>query len=98
MAPEDFGLDIERIIRFGGGGRGRQFRWGKKYNPADLNLPEGFAVVKLVKGGYAAVQMVEPGELSDLVWASGPTPERYEARAWAKERLADLEEAATLFD
>lgn len=98
MEPEAFGLDIQREVRFGGGGRGRQFRWGKKYSPTSLNPPEGYAVVKLVDGNYAAVQLAEPDDLTDLVWASGPTTCRYEARAWAVERAAEVSEAASLFD
>lgn len=62
----------ERIVRLG----------------ANMELPDGFDVVRLTSGEYVAVQWETSVEAP--LWESIPAPTRYEAREFALARIEDL--------
>lgn len=67
---------MEKVVRLGG---------------RNLELPDGFDVVRLTTGEYMAVQW--SSSVEDPLWESIPTPSRYEARAFALARIEDLDYA-----
>lgn len=57
-----------------------------------LELPEGYAVVRLLDGSYMGVQYdPRDGRITeDLLWESPVTDDRYQARQWAWERWEEV--------